>query len=252
MKNVISVPSAFYDNISGFYDEMISFDSSLKSRYELLKNFIKPRMKTAADLGCGTGLDSISLALAGLEVTAFDISEGMIKEAAKNAVKKGVNIKFVNTEIDKIPAEYHKNFDLAVSLGNTLANLNPKTTKAALNNSRKILKKNGMLIIQLLNYELIRKINKRIVKISSVNDKTIIRFYDIFKDKFYFNILKFSNSNPSEYELNTSAIYPYNKKSINEMLKCAGLSNIKFYGSLKLDKFEKSLSGDLVITAFKI
>jgi ubiquinone/menaquinone biosynthesis C-methylase UbiE len=252
MKNAISGSSAFYDNISGFYDEMISFDNSLLYRSGLMKNFIHSGMKTAADLGCGTGLDSVSLALAGLDVTAFDISQGMIEEAKKNSSGRGLNINFINSGIDKIPKEFYDKFDLAVSLGNTLANLNPKTLKKALVKTRKILLKNGMLVIHLLNYEMIKKTNKRIVKISNGNDNTIIRFYDIFKNKFNFNILKFRNSNSSEYEFNSSAIYPYNKKSINEILKQAGFRNIKFYGSLKLDKFEKDSSGDLVITAFKI
>jgi glycine/sarcosine N-methyltransferase len=244
-------PSVFYDKISVFYDEMINFDTLLTTRSGLLKNFILPGMKTAADLGCGTGLDSVSLAIAGLDVTAFDISKGMIQAAEKNSYNRGLNIKFINSGIDKIPKEFNNKFDIAVSLGNTIANLNPKILKAALIKTRKILTKNGMLVIQLLNYEKIRKNNNRIVKISNVNDKTIIRFYDIFKKNFNFNILKFSSNSLSEYELNTSVIYPHNKKSMNENLKKAGFTDIKFFGSLKLDKFKKSSSGDLVITAVK-
>lgn len=242
-------PSVFYDNISVFYDEMVNFDTSLTIRGGLLKDFILPGMKTAADLGCGTGLDSVSLAMAGLNVTAFDISSGMIQLAEKNSIKRGLNIKFINSGIDKISKEFYNKFDIAVSLGNTLANLRPKTLKNALIKISKILHKKGMLVIQLLNYEKIRKTNKRIVRISNGKDKTIIRFYDIFKDKFNFNILKFNSSNPAEYEFNTSVIYPYKKKSMSEILMDSGFTDIKFFGSLKLDKFEKNSSGDLVITA---
>jgi len=251
MKNNISRPFDFYDNISGFYDEMISFDSALENRKAVIKNLIRPGMKTAADLGCGSGLDSISLALAGSDVTAFDISVGMIEIAKKNSLSMGVKINYVLCSIDKISNEYYSQFDIAVSLGNTLANLDPKTLDTALKKIHKILKKDGMLLIQLLNYELIRKKNKRIVKISKGKDETIIRFYDIFADKFNFNILKINNDAPAKYELNTTAIYPYTRKLIKKMLKNTGFKKSKFYGSLKPEKFEESKSGDLVVIAHK-
>jgi len=119
MKNNISKSSYFYDDISCFYDEMISFENTLKSRHIAIKNLITPAMKYAADLGCGSGLDSISLALAGLDVTAFDISAGMIEIAKRNSLSRGLKINYVMSSIDKISIEYHNKFDIAVSLGNT-------------------------------------------------------------------------------------------------------------------------------------
>lgn len=251
MKNVISGSPTFYDNISCFYDEMINFDTLLISRSGLLKKFILPGMKTAADLGCGTGIDSVSLALAGMDVTAFDISKGMIKEAKKNSSNRGLNINFIKSGIDKIPINFSEKFDLALSLGNTLANLDHRALNAAIKKIFMILKPGGKVVIQILNFMLIKEKNKRIVKITEVNNNTIIRFYDIFKEKFNFNILRFNNINPSDYSLNTSSIYPYDANTIKNILQKSGLTNIKYYGDLKLNKFEKNSSGDLVIIAFK-
>ncbi len=49
------------------YDEMISFEKAVENKKKLLKNFIKPEMKYAADLGCGSGVDSIALASTRIE-----------------------------------------------------------------------------------------------------------------------------------------------------------------------------------------
>lgn len=249
MKYLINKPAEFYDNISGFYDKMISFESSLDNRKQVIRNLVKRGMKTACDLGCGTGLDTISLALAGLNVTAFDISGKMIEQAAKNSLRMGVNVNFEVGPIHKIDLKYSNKFDMAVSLGNTMANISPRELTGCFKKIHKMLKQKGILVIQLLNYELIRKSNKRIIKISNGNEETIIRFYDILPEKFNFNILKFNNADPSKYALNTAVIYPYNRQSIKAMLQKAGFGKIKFSGSLGLENFVSNKSGDLVITA---
>ena len=47
--------STFYNSASLYYDKMMDFDSALQKRKELLSGFIASQIKTAADVGCGTG-----------------------------------------------------------------------------------------------------------------------------------------------------------------------------------------------------
>ena len=101
-KNTIQTNKNFFNSVSEFYDEMIVFDKSLINRQNALKKFIKPGMKTAADIGCGTGLDSISLSKLGLKVTSFDISEEMIQHAKSNSGQRNLEIEYVNQSADKI------------------------------------------------------------------------------------------------------------------------------------------------------
>ncbi len=74
---------SFYNAISSFYDDMIDFNKSLEKRKLILQKFIKDDYKTAADLGCGSGLDSIALSSLGLKVTPFDPFEKMIMKPGK-------------------------------------------------------------------------------------------------------------------------------------------------------------------------
>ena len=90
----------FFDKVSSFFDNMTNSPKVINVRKLMLKNYITEEMKTAVDLGCGTGNDSIALSLNGLAVDGFDLSNDMIKAANENASKYGVKINFYNKSID--------------------------------------------------------------------------------------------------------------------------------------------------------
>ena len=144
--------NTFYDELAADYDEMISFDSAVGKKKTLLKSFVIAEMKSAADIGCGSGVDSIALASLGLKVTAFDPSTEMLKVAKANSNKMSVKIGFHNYSADNIPEDFNNQFDLVVSLGNTFANIPKEKFLASLQRCYEILRPKGQLLIQVLNY----------------------------------------------------------------------------------------------------
>jgi SAM-dependent methyltransferase len=54
------------------------------------------------DVGCGTGRHGIELARRGYKVTGVDISEGMLKEAARRAEQTGVHVKWIQQDATKL------------------------------------------------------------------------------------------------------------------------------------------------------
>lgn len=54
------------------------------------------------DVGCGTGRHSIELARRGYKVTGVDISEGMLKEAARRAEQAGVCVEWIQQDATKL------------------------------------------------------------------------------------------------------------------------------------------------------
>lgn len=239
----------FFDSISETYDNMISFRDAVEKKKLLLKEFINDETKSAADLGCGTGVDSISLSNLGLKVTAFDISSGMIEHAEKNAERENVKINFINKSITEITEEHFNKYDFVVSLGNSLANLDLKQLSDSVKIIKEMLTKNGKVLIQTLNYIPVLKNEERIININRDDNFHYVRFYD-FKESFLqFNILKYSVQNTKDYKLISTKIFPHVIYNWQELLSEANFKSISYYGGLNKSQFEKETSKDLVIFA---
>jgi SAM-dependent methyltransferase len=241
----------FFDDASDFFDNMTDASKVISMRKELLRKFITPKMKEAVDLGCGTGNDSISLGLNGLDVTGFDISEKMIEKAKINSKKYNLDLKFFNYSIDKIPVKFYNRFDLAVSLGNSIALVEEKKLKLSIEKIYKLLKKDGIFILQILNYTAIEKAGSRIVNITQNPPNVYVRFYDLFTMPLNFNILRFDKDNPKDFELLTTKLFPYDKDYLSAILKKTGFKNVKAYSSLNKERFDKYISKDLILIAYK-
>lgn len=242
----------FYDLVSPFYDSMTNSKKVIASRTEMLKGFITPYMKTAVDLGCGTGNDSIALALNGLTVTGFDASEKMTNTAKLNSELSGLKINFVTSRLDRISKfKYAGKFDIAVSLGNTFANIERISLLPSFKNIYGITSPNGVFILQMLNYEKIKRENNRIVNITENKDYVYTRFYDFYDKYFNFNILKVSKKDVKEYGLYTTKIYTHKVKEIKLLLKKAGFKNIKIYSDFGMNKFGGRNSKDIILISKK-
>jgi ubiquinone/menaquinone biosynthesis C-methylase UbiE len=238
----------FYNSASVYYDKMIDFESALQKRKILLSNFIENKIKSVADVGCGTGVDSISLAQLGLNITAFDPSFEMINIAKENSKRLKTQIDFYNYSASDIPKNFYNKFDLVVSLGNTIANIPNSLIDKSVSKLYKMLKKNGRVLIQVLNYEKILKEKQRIVNITKKDNEYFIRFYDFNKKDITFNILKFNADQTTKKELISTKIFPYTSKELKKVFKETGFKKIELFGSLDKKPFD---ANDLVLFAHK-
>jgi ubiquinone/menaquinone biosynthesis C-methylase UbiE len=242
----------FYDELASDYDDMISFKKAVEKKKNLLKNFVTDEMKSAADIGCGSGVDSISLSSLGLKVTAFDPSTEMLKIAKANSERMNVKIEFHNYSAENIPNEFDEKFDLVISLGNTFANIPKERFLKSLKRCYDILKPNGQLLIQVLNYEKIVAYKQRIVSITEGADKYFIRFYDFLDEHIIFNILTFNKTEPAQNKLISSKIYPHSRENFESGLERAGFNSVQFYSDFQLAPYNKEQAKDLLVVASKI
>ncbi len=248
--NIISNKD-FFDDVSGFYDEMINFEAALDRKTNHLNNFITKDMKTAADIGCGSGIDSIALSSLGLNVTGFDISEKMLEKSKENSKKLNKEIHFYNYASQNIPHTFNSKFDFICSLGNTIANINPKELEATIKRFSELLNKNGKLLFHILNYEKIVRENERIINIKKGENNYIIRFYDFGRDTINFNILTFESDNPKQKNLITTNVYPHSLQTIKNLLIQDNFQSIEIYQDLKKTPFVSTTSTDIFLFCSK-
>lgn len=240
--------SEFYDSFARFYDGMINLEKSITGKKNALAlyDFGSER---GADIGCGSGADSIALAALGKRITGFDPSSEMVRQARLNAKKFGADTEFFEYGVSAIPGKFYGKFGFAVSLGNALANMDKSELGKGLGRINKILEPGGFFLLQILNYEKILREKERIVNITLHGEENYIRFYDFYDDKVKFNILRFSRDNTKDRELVTTEIFPYTPDELQDILSNSGFEIEDVYGSLAQEKFDVKRSPNLVIGA---
>jgi len=241
----------FFDELSAQYDSMIPFEKAIKRKEELFKNLLKDFSKTIADIGCGTGSDSLALASLGYRVTSFDPSAQMVNKARINAKSSGIDLDFYQFGASQIPDEFNNKYDMVISLGNSFANIPTDEFESSVCRCYSLLKEDGELYIQILNYEKILLEKKRIVSITNSDDKYFVRYYDFNENQIVFNILQFDKNKPADYQLISTKIYPYSADDFTTALKNAGFKTVNYFSSFNFTPFDPQKSNDLAITAVK-
>jgi ubiquinone/menaquinone biosynthesis C-methylase UbiE len=241
----------FFDELSVRYDSMIPFEKAIERKKELFKNLLKDSKITIADIGCGTGSDSLALAEIGHLVTSFDPSASMLNKARKNAKSSGLELDSYQFGASQIPDDFNGKYDMVISLGNSFANIPTDEFDSSVCKCFSLLRDKGELYIQILNYEKILLEKKRIVSITASEEKYFVRFYDFNENQIVFNILQFDKAKPADHQLISKIIYPYLAEEFTMALKKAGFKSKNYYGSFNLKPFDPQKSNDLVITAVK-
>lgn len=235
--------SEFFNKVSQFYDEMINFDKALERRISFFEKF--NLSGNALDFGCGSGLDSISLSKLGLKVIACDQSDEMIRKAKHNANKYYAKIDFMNISFQDLHKFQPKKFDLIVSMGNTLANLDTSGLKLFLNSLPEIMNENSKIIFQLVNFAAISFDNEYLLN-ALENDAILIkRYYSKSEDKILFNI-DFVEKKANIRKTLSTEIFPHSKEFFTEQFEKHELA-AKFFGGIDLSEFIPDLSKDLII-----
>ena len=132
------------------------------------------------EVGCGTGSLSLALADRLRRVVAIDLEEEMIAEAVRKASDLKRKPEFLSLDMLAIEERFtRQSYDVVACFGNTLVHL-PGIEEIArfLNGARNVLKKNGVLLLQIVNYRHIRNSEIRSLPVIENDAVRFLRFYD--------------------------------------------------------------------------
>lgn len=244
--------AAFYDTLGDHYDEMTQHVKRLESLRPAMKSLAaKLQLGRVLDLGCGSGAHAIALAAAGVEVTAIDPSEAMIKLAQVNAANAGVKVDFMQATTVDMLADHKSKFDSILCLGNTLPHiLDEEKLRGTMAAAKSLLAPGGHLILQLLNYERILAQQERIVGIRKAGARTFVRFYDFNEPLLRFNILTIAETaEKPQHQLISTDLYPWRRTELLDLLDSLQYRDLETAANLGGGTFDASASTDLVIFA---
>ncbi|GHO67502.1 SAM-dependent methyltransferase [Ktedonobacter sp. SOSP1-52] len=109
-----------YTWMFGPFEEKVSEQQELFKRWDILGD----GTKTALDLGCGSGFQSIALANLGFHVTAIDLSQRLLAELAERKEKHAIVA--LQGDIRNVLQLVEAPYDVVVCMGDTLPHLESK------------------------------------------------------------------------------------------------------------------------------
>ncbi len=246
----------FYSEFSKNYDKIFPLNTQ---KLELIDNTFKDLNERREeiellDIGCGTGSYALALAKKGYQVQAIDLDAEMISIAESKMQAARVEVDFYRLGMLNLKEKFKKaSFDGIFIIGNVLVHLKKEEIKEFLSLAAELLKENGKIFIQIVNYYRILELNlDGLPTIYSKDDS--VRFernynYDEKENIIYFKTKLIDHFDDQILTVNEIELYPLCKSELEADLKAAGFKVEKIYGSPGGDQYRELSSVPLIITA---
>ena len=124
----MDIVQTFYDNMANQYDKLFSDWQAATCEQAVILNklfndFGFDKTASVLDCACGIGTQAIGLAALGYRVTASDISDGELAEAARRAETNGVEIQFEHADFRSLSDTFSERFDIVIAMDNALPHM---------------------------------------------------------------------------------------------------------------------------------
>jgi len=243
---------SFYEEFIEKYDKLVSWENRFKREAKFFKTlFTKNNVKTILDCACGTGQHVVMFTSMGFHTKGSDLSPAMIKKARINSKKHNVRATFKITDFRSLEKSFNEKFDAVVCMGNSLPHLlSDKDLTKALNEMYKVLNKNGILILQQRNYDMLTRLQKRFFPMSIGKDEIFFYVLDYLPNKIIFNVVDLELKS-EKFKVYKTEYNPLTKDKLTKSLLKSGFSNLKFYGNFKFAKFNIKKDDELIVVCQK-
>ncbi len=124
----MDIIQTFYDNLATQYDKLfLDWQAATREQAGILDRIFAAngfdRTAQVLDCACGIGTQAIGLAALGYSVTASDISDRELAEAADRAGKNGVKIRFEHADFRALSDTFSEQFDIVIAMDNALPHM---------------------------------------------------------------------------------------------------------------------------------
>ncbi len=227
----------FYQQIAPYYHHIFKINST---QVDFIRLKIPESDGTVLDVGCGIGTLSFALTNYYKSVLGIDMDAEMIRAASIKKGNKPESVQFKQLSMLELNTSFAENsINGIICFGNTLVHLNTlEEMSEFLQQSKTVLKSNGKLLLQIVNYDKI--IEKNITQLPLIENDTITfeRYYSYRKleNKIDFNTRLTVKSTQQLIE-NSIALLPLLKKELAQLLNNAGFKHCNYYGNFNEEPY---------------
>lgn len=209
----------FYSTIREYYDYIFPLNPM---QVDFVASEFADTSSKLIEVGCANG--KLTNALRQYDIRGIDLEESFIQAA--NNMYKGISFDALNMlELNSLG----EMFNGIICIGNTLVHLDIEQIEVFIKQCYSSLKTDGKLLIQILNYDNI--LDNKITHLPIIDNEHIkfVRKYE-FGDRLKF-VTDLTIKETNETISNYIYLTPIRKDPLIQILKIAGFSDIKVYGS---------------------
>jgi len=155
----MDITQTFYDNMASQYDKLfLDWNATTHEQAAILDRIFRnngfDRSSSVLDCACGIGTQSIGLAALGYDMTASDISDGELAEAAKRAAENHVSIRVEHADFCALSETFPEAFDIIICMDNALPHmLSHDALASAIASITGRMKKDGIFVASIRDYD---------------------------------------------------------------------------------------------------
>ena len=228
----------FYSDISQVYDDLFPVSPEQKTLLDALAG--DGTVRSVTDCGCGTGAQLRPFAAAGLACLGFDPDSSLIAIARRKLAAFPRTRAEVGGFAD-LPRLASSPSDLLMCLGNSLVHVPQTEVSRFLSDAAKALNPAGTVLLQILNYEVLRKAGVTDLPLLRASEQAVEfrRRYEWESDRKvrFHTALRLPTADGPRILRNEIPLYPVYPDELWEMLAEAGFGEIRFHGDFARTDF---------------
>jgi len=244
---------SFYNEISKYYDKIFTAG---EEQLNFIKEAAGKKEARILDIACGSGTYSVALAKEGYKVTAVDIEEEMIRKLRDKADREKVNVEAFVCSMTELEEKLTEKYQVVFCIGNSLVHLkNHEEIEDALRQMYNLTADDGIIIIQIMNYDRIIKLGLKELP-TIINQEEGIKFirkYDykpeLKKIDFNTTLIVKDGDNVKTFN-NTVELLPLLSNELADIVEKAGFRRYECYGDFKASPYKED-SYMLVLKAYR-
>jgi glycine/sarcosine N-methyltransferase len=246
------MPNSFYDQLAEGYDTVINWDERLGREAPFYREaFSQHGVQSVVDTACGTGEHAALFASWGLEVVGTDLSAEMIAACRRKYV--GRPIEWVEAGFGDTFERLGRPFDAVTCLGNSWPHvLTGTSAQAAARDFAHLTKRGGVLVIQQLNYEAMRRKGERLmgpqVRVIDGRETLFLRIFDLDRDPIRFTMVRLARGEAGwAREAWETEHRAWTREEMERLLRGAGFARVDFVGDFGRSPFAPETSDQMIV-----